>query len=72
MFGDVTDLQQRHHPWNIPLLVDKIKGFLLKAKPFRNTATYQKPNGGGAIDPHFYHSGDMTLRVGPRVNVKFL
>ena len=30
--GDVTSLPQRHHPWNIPHLVKKIKGFLLKVK----------------------------------------
>ena len=29
--GDVTGLQQRHHPLNIPPLVEKIKGFPLKA-----------------------------------------
>ena len=45
MFGDVTDLQQRHHPYNIPHLVEKIKGFPLKAKSFRNMATYQNPRG---------------------------
>ena len=40
--GDVTGLQQHHHPYNIPHLVEKIKGFPLKAKSFGNTATYQK------------------------------
>ena len=40
--GDVTDPQQRHHPQNIPHLVEKIKDFPLKAKSFRNTETYQK------------------------------
>ena len=34
--GAVTGLQQRHHPQNIPHLVEKIKGFPLKAKSFRN------------------------------------
>ena len=38
--GDVTGLQQRHHPLNIPPLVEKIKGFPLKAK-----STYQKLRG---------------------------
>ena len=38
--GDVTDLQQRHHPLNIPHFFEKINGFPLKAKSFRNTATY--------------------------------
>ena len=47
MFGDVTDLQQRYHPYNIPHLVEKIKGFPLKAKSFRNMATYQNPR----VDP---------------------
>ena len=49
-FGDVTDLQQRQPPYNIPHLVEKIKGFPLKAKSFRNIATYQKPKG-GSINP---------------------
>ena len=41
--SDVTaGLQQGHHPQNVPPLVEKIKGFPLKAKSFRNTATYQK------------------------------
>ena len=55
MFVDVTDLQQRHHPQNIPHLVEKIKGFPLKAKSFRRTATYQKlaGGGGGVHQPHF-------------------
>ena len=38
--GDVTGLQQRHHPLNIPPLLEKIKGFPLKAK-----STYQKLRG---------------------------
>ena len=48
----------------------KIKGFPLKAKSFRNTATHQKLNGGGgSIKPFpLYHGGAMTLRVRPRVN----
>ena len=47
--GDVTGLQQRHHPLNIPHLVKKIKGFPLKAKAFQNTATYQ--NSGEELHP---------------------
>ena len=64
-FGDVTDLQQRQPPYNIPHLVEKIKGFPLKAKSFRNIATYQKPKG-GSINPSLptlYHGGGMPLRV---------
>ena len=38
--GDATGLQQRHHPLNIPPLVEKIEGFPLKAK-----STYQKHRG---------------------------
>ena len=49
--GDVTDLQQRHHPWNIPHLVKKIKGFPLKVKSFRNTAACQKLRGGVPSTP---------------------
>ena len=52
MFGDVTDLQQRHHPKNIPHFVEKMKGFPLKAKSFRNTATYERLKGkGGGLPP---------------------
>ena len=49
----------------------KIKGFPQKAKSFRNTATYQKTQGGrvgvhqwGAPPPP-YHVGDTSLRVRP-------
>ena len=52
--GDVTGLQQRHHPLNIPHLVKKIKGFPLKAKAFQNTATYQKLRGGVTSTPSWY------------------
>jgi len=53
MFGvcDVRDLQQRYHPQKTSHLVEKVKGFLLKAKSFRNIATYQKPEVGGSINP---------------------
>jgi len=58
MFGNVKDLQQCHHPWNIPHLVEMIKGFPLKAKLFQNIATYQKPKGGGgSINLPLYHGG---------------
>ena len=46
IFGDVTDLHQRHHSLKIPHLVEKITGFPLKAKSFRNTATCQKHKAG--------------------------
>ena len=49
--GDVTGLQQRHHSLNIRHLVKKIKGFSVKAKSLRNTATYQKLWGGAVADP---------------------
>ena len=45
------DLQQHHHPWNIPHLVEKIKGVPLKAKLFQNIATYQKLKGKGGPSP---------------------
>ena len=54
-------------PINIPHLVEKIKGFPLKAKLFPNTATYKKSRGGGVHQPPLYHGGYMTLRVRPRV-----
>ena len=40
--SDVIGHQQRHHPQNISHLAEKIKGFPLKVKSFRNTATKQK------------------------------
>ena len=43
---DVTGPQQRHYLKNIRQLVKKIKGFPLKVKSFRSTATYQKLRGG--------------------------
>ena len=43
--GDVTGLQQRLQPLNIPHLVKKIKGFPLKIKWFQNTETYEKHRG---------------------------
>ena len=36
MFSDVTDLQQRHNPLNIPHVVEKIESNPLKGKSFRN------------------------------------
>ena len=71
IFGDVTDLQQSHHPLKIPHLVEKIKGFPLKAKWFRNTATCQKHKGYSINPPSpLYHGRGMTLRVRPRVKIK--
>ena len=49
--GDVTALRQRHHLKNIPHLVEKIKGFQLKAKSFRSTARYQNLWGGVLVPP---------------------
>ena len=51
--GCVTGLQQSYHPWNIPYLVKKIKGFRLKAKSFRNTATQGVPS---TPHPPLYHN----------------
>ena len=68
--GDVTGLQQHHHPYNIPHLVEKIKGFPLTAKSFGNTATYQKLLGrvpSTPPPPLMYHGGGVNLRVRPRV-----
>ena len=68
--GDVLGLQKRQHPKNIPHLVKKIKGFPLKVKSFRNSATCQKLQGGlpWPPPPPLYHGGGMNLRVRPRVN----
>ena len=53
--GDVTGLQQSHHPLNIPHLVKKIIGFPLKVKAFQNTATYQKLRRGVPSTPPSPH-----------------
>ena len=60
MFGDVTDPQQRHHPKNIPHVVEKIKGFPLKAIWFQNNATYQKPKGVPSTLSPLNHGGGMS------------
>ena len=75
--GDVTGLQQCHHPWNIPHLVKKVKGFPLKVKSFQNTATNLKLRRGVPCTPPppLYHGEGMNLPVHPRVkmlcNLKF-
>ena len=67
--GDVTGLQQRHHPYDIPHLVKKIKDFPLKAKSFQNTATYQLLRGGVPSTPLpcTAVAGGMNLHIRPRV-----
>ena len=50
MFGDVTDLQQRPPIKYTSSCWEKIKGFPLKEKSFRNTAMYQKFKGGGVFN----------------------
>ena len=69
MFGEVKNLQQCYYTQNISHLVKKIKNFPMKAKSFRNTATYQKTRGSiNRPPPLLYHGGGLTLRVRPRVN----
>ena len=59
LFWDVTEIQQFHHPQNIPHCVETIKGFPLKAKFFWSTATYQKLKGGGvSINPPPLYQGE--------------
>ena len=57
IFGDVPGVQQRHHPQNISHLVERIKGFSLKAKSFRNTVTYRKLKGGVPSTPEGMSEG---------------
>ena len=67
---DVTGLEQRYQPYNVPHLVKKIKGFPLKVKSFQNTATCQKLRGGIPSTPlPLYHGGGMNLLVHPRVKL---
>ena len=49
--GDVTGLQQRYHPLNIPHLVEKIKGFPLKAKSRFEILQHIKNSGEGFHQP---------------------
>ena len=70
--GDVTGREQFQHPWNIPHLVEKIKGFSLKEKSFRNIATCQKLKGGGGGSIPCTTVGGMTLRARPRVKFVIL
>ena len=49
--GDVKGLAAPPPTYNIPHLVEKIKGFPLKAKSLQNTATYQKLWGGVPSTP---------------------
>ena len=68
--GDVTGLQQRYHPLNIPHLVEKIKGFPLKAKSRFEILQHIKNSGEGfhqPAPPPPYHGGNMDLRVRSRV-----
>ena len=55
--GDVTGLQQRHHPLNIPPLKAKSTYQKLRGEEFHQPPT----------PPPLYHGGGMTLRVRPRV-----
>ena len=73
IIGDVKGLQQRHHPWNIPNLDKNIKGFQLRVKSFRNTATCQKLRGGVPFippPPPLQNGGAMNLHVRPRFKVR--
>ena len=73
IFGDVTGLQQRHHPKNIPYIVEKIESFPLKANRFE-ILQHTKNSGEGFLQPPppLYHGGGMNLRVRLRVKGAFL
>ena len=64
MLGDLTDLQQRHHPYNIPCLLEKVKGFPLVAKSFRNTATYKNLRRVPSTPHPLYHGACMSEGFG--------
>ena len=52
----------------MPRLLEKIKGFPLKIKSFRNTATKRKLQGVGFLSPPpLYHDRVLNLRVRQRV-----
>ena len=62
MFGDVKNLQQCYYTQNKSHLVEKIKNFPLKAKSFRNIATYPETRGSINLPPLLYH-GEVWLCV---------
>ena len=47
VFGDVTDLQQRHHPIKYTSSCREDQRLSTEGKSFRNITTYQKPRGWG-------------------------
>ena len=65
MFGDVRGLQQRHYPYDILYLVEKIKGFPLDHFEILQNI---KNSGEGFYDPPpCTTGGGTTLRVRPKV-----
>ena len=67
--GDVTGLQQRHHPLKINLiLLSRSKAFHCRKNRFEILQII-KNSGEGSIRPSpLYHVWGMNLRVRPRVN----
>ena len=59
MFGDVKNLQQCYYTQNTSHHVEKIKNFPLKAKSFRNIATYQKTRGYINPPPPLLYHGEV-------------
>ena len=74
--GDVTGLLQRHHPKNIPYIVEKIESFPLNANRFE-IMQHTKNSGEGFLQPPppsptLYYGGGINLRVRLRVKGVFL
>ena len=71
MFGDVTNLQQRHHPIKYTSSCREDQRRSTEGKIVSKYCNTSKTQGGGSINPHspylVHNGGGMTLRVRPRV-----
>ena len=68
MFGDVTGLQQRHHPYNYTSSCKKDQRLPTEGKIVLKYCNISKTLGKGSNTP-LYHGGGMALRVHVRPKV---
>ena len=68
--GDVTGLQQRHHPIKYILSCREDQRLSIEGKIVSKYCNILKTSGRVSINPRpsLYHGGGMNLRVRPRVN----
>ena len=67
--GNVSGLQQRHHPKNIPHPVNLDQRLSAKDKIVSKYCKLSKSPERDSIHPSSYHGGGMNLRVRPRVSI---